>query len=132
MLFRSWQSAGYMMIIYINGLNNIPKSLIEAAEMDGATKFQQFRYVTAPMLMPSFTICIFLTLANSFKLLDQNIALKDGEMNFRLLAAQILKGKDVGIPNYGLVQAESVIFFVLVATITIAQVIITSRKEVES
>ena len=67
-----------MMIIYITGLNNIPYDLYEAAEIDGASTFQRFRVITLPMLMPAFTVVFFLTLANCFKLLDQNIALTDG------------------------------------------------------
>lgn len=131
-ILSTWQTAGYMMIIYINGLNNIPSSLMEAADIDGASWWQKFSKVTVPMLAPSFTICIFLSLANSFKLLDQNIALTNGAKGFRLLSAQIVRGlADTDIPDYGMVQAEAVIFFIMVAVITIAQIKITSRKGVE-
>ena len=81
----TWQMAGYMMIIYITGLNNIPYDLYEAAEIDGASTFQRFRVITLPMLMPAFTVVFFLTLANCFKLLDQNIALTDGAFGTRML-----------------------------------------------
>ena len=74
----TWQMAGYMMIIYIAGLNNVPTEVTEASMIDGASVWQRFRYITVPMLMPSFTIVFFLTLANCFKLLDQNVALTDG------------------------------------------------------
>lgn len=127
----TWQTAGYMMIIYINGLNNIPKSLMEASEIDGANAWQKFRHITIPNLMPSFTICFFLTLANSFKLLDQNVALNGGDKGFRTLATQIVSGTaDSNPPDYGQIQAQAVIFFILVAVITLTQVAITSRKEV--
>ncbi|MDY3728811.1 MAG: sugar ABC transporter permease, partial [Candidatus Choladocola sp.] len=74
-----WQQIGYMMIIYISGIQNIPGELVEAAKIDGATSAQVLRYVTIPMVMPSITICTFLTLTNSFKLFDQNLALTAGE-----------------------------------------------------
>ncbi len=128
----TWQQAGYMILIYINGLNNIPKDLIEAAEIDGANTFQRFRSITIPMLMPSFTIVFFLTLSRCFMLLDQNIALTDGDFGTRLLAMQILRTtRDSSPPNYGLAQAQAVIFFIIIATVTIIQVSITSKKEVE-
>ena len=96
----TWQMAGYMMIIYITGLNNIPYDLYEAAEIDGASTFQRFRVITLPMLIPAFTVVFFLTLANCFKLLDQN-ALTDGAFGTRMLATQILRTiKDTTPPNY--------------------------------
>ena len=128
----TWQMAGYMMLIYTNGLNGIPKDLTEAASIDGANVFQRFRHITVPMLMPSFTIVFFLTLSKSFMLLDQNVALTDGKFNTRLLAMQILRtSQDTNPPDYGMAQAQAVIFFILVATITLIQVKITSSKEVE-
>ena len=78
------------MLIYVNGLNNIPNELYEAAEIDGATAIQRFRYITLPMLMPSVTIVLFLLLANCFKLLDQNVALTEGAFSTRMLAMQIM------------------------------------------
>ena len=78
-ILMCWQQIGYMMIIYISGINNIPGELVEAAKIDGATSGQVLRYVTIPMVMPSITICTFLTLTNSFKLFDQNLALTAGE-----------------------------------------------------
>ena len=128
----TWQMAGYMMIIYITGLNNIPQDLYEAAQIDGASSFQQFRVITIPMLMPAITIVFFLTLANCFKLLDQNIALTDGNFNTRLLATQILRTtRDTAPPDYGLAQAQAVIFFVLIAAVTLIQLSLTKRREVE-
>ena len=128
----TWQMAGYMMIIYITGLNNIPYDLYEAAEIDGASTFQRFRVITLPMLMPAFTVVFFLTLANCFKLLDQNIALTDGAFGTRMLATQILRTiKDTTPPNYGQAQAQAVIFFVLIAVVTLIQVSVTKKREVE-
>lgn len=131
MLF-TWQMAGYMMIIYTTGLNNIPKDITEAASIDGANAWQRFFNITVPMLMPSFTIVFFLTLSKCFMLLDQNIALTDGNFGTRMLATQILRTtRDSSPPDYGLAQAQAVIFFVLIAVVTIVQVSITSKKEVE-
>lgn len=128
----AWQMVGYMMIIYVAGLNNISDDLYEAAQIDGAGAFTRFRVITLPMLMPAFTIVFFLTLANCFKLLDQNVALTNGAFGTRLLALQILKTPaDMMLPNYGQAQAQAVIFFVLVAVITLIQVNVTKKKEVE-
>ena len=131
MLF-TWQMAGYMMIIYTTGLNNIPKDLSEAAAIDGANAWQRFWNITVPMLMPSFTIVFFMTLSKCFMLLDQNIALTDGNFGTRMLATQILRTtRDSAPPDYGLAQAQAVIFFVLIAVVTLIQVSITTKKEVE-
>ena len=128
----TWQMAGYMMLIYTNGLNGVPSDLTEAAAIDGANVFQRFRHITVPMLMPSFTIVFFLTLSKSFMLLDPNVALTDGKFNTRLLAMQILRiTQDTNPPDYGMAQAQAVVFFLLIATITLIQVRITSSKEVE-
>ncbi|MDT4761575.1 sugar ABC transporter permease [Sphaerochaeta sp. PS] len=131
-LLNTWQYAGYMMIIYVAGLNNISSDYYEAASIDGSSYWHSFFKITIPMLMPSFTIVFFMTLANSFKLLDQNVALTDGEFGTRMLAMQILRTiKDTSPPNYGKAQAQAVIFFVLVAVITLTQVAITKKKELE-
>lgn len=131
-ILSTWQMAGYMMVIYITGLTNIPTDLYEAASIDGCNAVQKFFKVTVPMLMPSFTIVFFMTLGNCFKLLDQNIALTDGNFNTRMLATQILKTtRDTNPPDYGQAQAQAVIFFILIATVTLIQVSITKKKEVE-
>ncbi len=128
----TWQMAGYMMIIYITGLNNIPKDLYEAADIDGAGAVRRFKVITLPMLMPAITIVFFLTLANCFKLLDQNVALTDGNFGTRLLAMQILRTtRDTSPPDYGMAQAQAVIFFVLIAAVTLLQLYLTKRKEIE-
>ncbi|MDR2551566.1 MAG: sugar ABC transporter permease [Treponema sp.] len=132
-LLNTWQTAGYMMIIYIAGLNNIPRDLYEAASIDGASPWLTFRKITVPMLMPSFTIVFFMTLANSFKLLDQNVALTDGEFNTRMLAMQILRTvKDTTPADYGKAQAQAVLFFIMIAAITLTQVSITKKRELEA
>ena len=131
-LVSVWQYAGYMMLIYTTGLNNIPKDLLEAASIDGAGTLQRFRHITVPMLMPSFTIVFFMTLSKCFMLLDPNVALTDGNFNTRMLAMQILRTtKDTNPPDYGLAQAQAVIFFILIAIVTLTQVTITKKREVE-
>lgn len=132
-IMSTWQTAGYMMLIYLNGLNNIPEDLYEAASIDGASAWQKFKHITIPMLMPAFTIVFFLTLSGSFKMLDENLALTEGNFGTRMLSLQILLSTRENIPpNYGMAQAQAVIFFILIAIISIAQVIITKRKEIEA
>ena len=132
LIMTTWQNAGYMMIIYVGGLNTISGDLYEAASLDGANAFQRFRKIPLPLLMPSVTVVLFLTLSNSFKLLDQNVALTDGEFGTRMLALQILRTlKDTSPPDYGAAQAQAVIFFVVVAVISLIQVYVTGKKEVE-
>lgn len=127
-----WQQSGYMMVIYTTGLANIPQEYYEAAAIDGAGPVNRFFHVTVPLLMPSFTIVFFMTLANSFKLLDPNVALTNGEYDTRMLALQILRVPKDTSNNYGLAQAEAVLFFLIVALISIAQVIATKSREVEA
>lgn len=127
-----WQSAGYMMLIYISGLNAIPGDLYEAADIDGAGPIRKFFTITLPLLMPSVTIVLFLTLANSFKLLDPNVALTNGDFNTRLIALQILRTvQDKTPPDYSMAQAQAVVFFVIVAVISLFQVSLTRKREVE-
>ena len=132
-IMATWQTAGYLMLIYLNGLNNIPEDLYEAASIDGATAWQKFRHITVPMLMPAFTIVFFLTLSSSFKMLDVNLALTGGDFGTRMLSLQILlTTRENTPPNYGMAQAQAVIFFILIATVSIIQVIVTKRKEIEA
>ena len=129
----TWQMAGYMMIIYVAGLNTIPKDLYEAGAIDGANGWRRFRYITLPMLMPSITIVLFMTLAGSLKLLDQNVALTNGSFNTSMLSLQILRTvKYTQPPDYGQAQAQAVVFFVLVAIIGLVQVYLTKKREVEA
>lgn len=128
-----WQQAGYMMIIYIAGLQSIPDDLIEAASIDGATPLQTLFRVKIPMVMPSITICTFLTLTNSFKLFDQNLALLSAESSgkLKLLALDIYETFYGRTGWEGAGQAKAVIFTIIVAVIAIAQMRLTNRKEVQ-
>ena len=128
-----WQQAGYMMIIYIAGLQSIPDDLIEAAAIDGATPLQTLFKIKIPMVMPSITICTFLTLTNSFKLFDQNLALLSAESNGRLklLALDIYETFYGRTGWEGAGQAKAVVFTIIVAVIAMAQMRITNRREVQ-
>lgn len=130
-----WQQVGYMMIIYIAGLQNVPGDLIEAAEIDGANNFQTLFRIKLPMVMPSITICLFLTLTNSFKLFDQNLSLTGGEPNHasELLALNIYSTfyTRSGPQWKGIGQAKAVIFFILVVVISLVQLKLTRSKEVQ-
>ena len=132
-ILMCWQQIGYMMIIYIAGIQNIPGELIEAAKIDGANSRQILKNVTIPMVMPSITICTFLTLTNSFKLIDQNLALTDGDpskMSERL--ALNIYNTFYGRNGWeGVGQARAVIFFILVAVIALVQNYLTRSKEVQ-
>ena len=132
-ILMNWQMIGYMMVIYIAGLQNVSPDLLEAAEIDGATSWQKLTKVTIPMVMPSITICMFLTLSNSFKLFDQNKALTDGApMNKTELLALNIYDTFYGRTGYeGVGQAKAVMFFILVAVIALVQLKITGSKEVE-
>lgn len=128
-----WQQVGYMMIIYIAGIQNIPGDLLEAARIDGAGRWQQLRYVTIPMLMPSITVCTFLTLTNGFKLFDQNLALTNGEPgNMSEMLAMNIFTTFYGRPGWeGVGQAKAVIFFLIVGAIAITQNYIARKGEVQ-
>ena len=134
-ILMCWQQIGYMMIIYIAGLQNVPGDLIEAASIDGATSFQTLIKVKLPMVMPSVTICTFLTLTNSFKLFDQNLALTSGEpaKASQMLALNIYDTfyARSGAQWKGIGQAKAVIFFLLVISISLIQLYFTRRKEVQ-
>lgn len=132
-LLLNWQLIGYMMVIYIAGLQNIPKELNEAAMIDGASSFSVLRNITIPMVMPAVTICLFLTLTNSFKLFDQNLALTGGApaRETAMLALDIYNTFYGRIGWQGVGQAKAVVFFLIVAIIAFIQLKITGRKEVE-
>lgn len=123
-----------MMVIYIAGLQNIPRDLNEAAEIDGASHGQILRKITIPMVMPSVTICTFLTLTNSFKLFDQNLALTAGApgRETAMLALDIYNTFYGRTGWQGAGQAKAVIFFAITAVIAFVQLKITSRREVQS
>ena len=128
-----WQQIGYMMIIYISGIQNIPGELIEAAKIDGARPSQILRHVTIPMVMPSITICTFLTLTNGFKLFDQNLALPNGAPSkmSELLALNIYNTFYGRAGWEGVGQAKAVIFFIIVGVIALIQNKLTTSKEVQ-
>ena len=133
MILMNWQMIGYMMIIYVAGLQNVSSELLEAAQIDGATGWQTLFKVKIPMVMPSITICLFLTLSNSFKLFDQNLALTAGAPSKRtaMLALDIFN-TFYGRAGYeGVGQAKAVLFFLIVAVIALGQLVLTRRKEVE-
>ena len=132
-ILMCWQQIGYMMIIYIAGIQNIPGELIEAAQIDGANKGQLLKHVIIPMVMPSITICTFLTLTNSFKLFDQNLALTNGEpSNMSEMLALNIYNTFYGRTGWeGVGQAKAVIFFILVGAIVMIQNRLTRSKEVQ-
>ena len=133
-VLMNWQMIGYMMIIYIAGINNIPKDLIDAAKVDGASSIGILRHVIIPMVMPSVTICLFLTITNSFKLFDANLALTDGAPSRQtsMLALDIYKTFYGAVGSQGAGQAKAVIFFILLAVISLIQLSITRKREVEA
>ncbi len=135
-VLMNWQMIGYMMIIYIAGLQNIPAHIHEAAAIDGASPARELFGITIPMVMPSITICTFLTLTNSFKLFDQNLALNGKAADTSLLALDIYKTfyDHTGLRLaewHGTGQAKAVVFFLLAAAIAFVQLRATSRKEIE-
>ena len=133
-VLMNWQMIGYMMIIYIAGIQNVPEELIEAARVDGASPFKTLRSIIIPSVMPSITICLFLTITNSFKLFDQNLALTAGApaKQTRMLALDIYSTFYGKIGYEGVGQAKAVIFFIIVAVIALVQLYFTRRREVEN
>ena len=143
LILLCWQQIGYMMIIYIAGLQAVPEDMLEAAKIDGANRWQTLWKVTIPNVMPSITICTFLTLTNSFKLFDQNLALTGGQpynilpdgssiKTTEMLALNILNtfyGQNAN--SRGTAQAKAVLFFILVATIGLLQLSANRKKEVQ-
>ena len=142
-ILMCWQQIGYMMIIYIAGLQSVPEDMLEAAKIDGATKWQTLWRVTIPNVMPSITICTFLTLTNSFKLFDQNLALTAGRpfimqaggltvKTTEMLALNIVNSfYSTNVNSRGVGQAKAVLFFILVAAIALIQLRATHEKEVQ-
>ena len=142
-ILMCWQQIGYMMIIYVAGLQSVPGDLIEAAKIDGANDREILFKIKIPMVMPSVTICTFLTLTNSFKLFDQNLALTAGRPFQQLGNGETIKTTEMlalnivnafgtsGGGNRGVGQAKAVIFFIVVAAISIIQLQANRRKEVQ-
>ncbi len=131
---NAWQLGGYMMVIYIAGLQNVPKSLTEAAAIDGASAATTLWRIKLPMVMPSVTICTFLTLTNSFKLFDQNLALTAGapDRQTQMLALDIYQSFYGRIGWQGVGQAKAVLFFLLVSAIAAIQLGLTRSREVDA
>ncbi len=129
----SWQQIGYMMIIYIAGLQSIPTDVLEAAEVDGAGPWQRLKSVIIPMMMPSITICTFLSITNGFKLFDQNLSLTAGEPSklSELLALNIYNTFYGRVGWEGVGQAKAVIFCIVVVAIGIIQLRVTRSREVQ-
>ena len=134
-ILMCWQQIGYMMIIYIAGLQSIPSELLEAARIDGANVWQTLFRVKIPNVMPSITICLFLTLTNSFKLFDQNLALTGGDPNHttEMLALNIYNNfyARSGASWKGIGQAKAVVFCIMVIAISLIQLKATRSKEVQ-
>ncbi len=142
-ILMCWQQIGYMMIIYIAGLQNVPGDMLEAAKIDGATKMQTLFRVTIPNVMPSITICMFLSLTNGFKLFDQNLALTAGQPFIQQADGSVIKTTEMLALNIyntfygtnsasqGTAQAKAVIFFILVAGLGLAQLAYTRKREVQ-
>ena len=134
-ILMAWQQVGYMMIIYIAGLQSVSPDLLEAAAIDGANSWQTLVKIKLPMVMSSVTICLFLTLTNSFKLFDQNLSLTGGEPNHatEMLALNIYNTfyARSGPQWKGIGQAKAVVFFVVVVIIALVQLKATSSKEVQ-
>lgn len=128
----TWQMAGYIMIIYIAGIQSIPNDVIEASKVDGANLWQRIRKIIFPLLMPSFTISLFLTLSLAFKIYDTNLSLTaGGPANATELFAMNIYNEIFGYANYGYGQAKAVVFFIIVAAISLTQVYLTKKREVE-
>jgi raffinose/stachyose/melibiose transport system permease protein len=140
----TWQYAGYIMMIYVTALQNVPKDLLEASEIDGATMWQRLRHITLPLVAPAFTITLFLTLVNSFKQFDVNVALSSGgpsTMVNMLGIEKAINGSELlalNIYNQAFVyrdmaggQAKAVLFFIVLTVVSIFQVVYNKRKEIE-
>ena len=142
-ILMCWQQIGYMMIIYIAGLQAIPEDMLEAARIDGATRWQTLWKVTIPNVMPSITICTFLSLTNGFKLFDQNLALTGGQPITMAADGSMVKQTEMLALNIyntfygqssasqGVAQAKAVLFFILVAGLGLLQLAYTRKREVQ-
>ncbi|MGG4394673.1 sugar ABC transporter permease [Paenibacillus thiaminolyticus] len=128
----TWQFAGYTMIIYVAGLQGVPDELIEASKVDGANWWHRLTKITLPLLMPAFTICLFLTLSGAFKIYDVNLSLtRGGPNNATEMFAMNIFNEIFAYGNYGLGQAKAVLFFLVVAVFTLTQVFLTKKREVQ-
>jgi len=127
-----WQMSGYIMIIYIAYLQNISQEIIEAAEIDGASAWQRFTKITFPMIAPAFTVCMFLTLSNGFKIYDQNLSLTGGgPYNSTQMLAMDIVNTAYNSSNFSLAEAKAIVFFIIVAAISLIQVFYNRKREVD-
>ncbi|MBO4458879.1 MAG: sugar ABC transporter permease [Butyrivibrio sp.] len=127
----TWQLAGYVMIVYITGIMAIPDDVMEAAAIDGANYFQTLFSIKFPLLMPSFTICLFLALSNCFKVYDVNVSLTGEGANFQSEMFSLnIYNEIFSLSNFGYGQAKAIIFFLIIAIVTFIQVSITKKREV--
>lgn len=130
-IVTTWQMAGYVMIVYITGIMAIPDEVLEAANVDGANFMQTLFAVKFPLLMPSFTICLFLTLSNCFKVYDVNVALTGAGPNYQSEMFSLnIYNEIFDLSNFGYGQAKAIIFFLIIAVITMFQVKMTKSREV--
>ncbi|MDR0642314.1 MAG: sugar ABC transporter permease [Treponema sp.] len=128
----TWQMAGYIMIIYITGIQSIPEEVLEAAKMDGAGFWTALIKIKFPLIMQSFTVCLFLSLSNCFKIFDVNLSLTaGGPYSSTELFAMNIYHEIFSLNNYGYGQAKAIVFFVIVAVITLFQVSLSKKREVE-
>lgn len=132
LILTVWQLSGYMMIVYIAQIQQIPESVKEAARIDGANAWQMLKGITLPLMMPALTIGLFLSISNSFKMFDQNLALTQGGpyKSTEMLALNIYNSA-FGANEFGFAQAKAIVFMLVVAGIGVTQLVITKRKEVE-
>jgi raffinose/stachyose/melibiose transport system permease protein len=129
----AWQTSGYMMVIYIAALQGVDNSLLEAAKMDGASSFTLLTKIIIPLILPAFTICLFLTISMAFKIFDLNISLTGGgPFNSTQSVAINIYQEAFQNNRYGLGTAKSILFFVVVAIFTTVQVMMTKKREVEA
>jgi len=132
-ILMAWQMSGYLMIIYIASLQNIPPELVEAAQIDGANAWQRIKNIVIPLVRPAFTVSIFLTLSNSFKLYDQNLSLTaGGPANSTQMLAMNIYNTAFSFNQMGLAQAKAVIFLLIVGAISLIQVYFSKKGEVEA
>ena len=132
-LVSVWQMAGYLMLIYMAGIVGLPKDVLEAGKLDGATGFDELKSIILPLIMPSITICGFMSIKNAFMTYDINMSLTNGGpyASTKLVAMQVYE-RAFTSQQYGVGQAEALILFVIVATITLIQVSISKSKEVQA
>lgn len=132
-LVQSWKSSGYMLLIYIAGLVGVPQDYIEAARIDGATSKQILWRIRLPLMMQSFTICLFLTLSTAFKIYDLNLSLTNGgPYNSTKMAVMTIMDKAFAFHRYGEGQAEAMVFFLIMLVVSLIQLKVTSKKEVDA